>query len=63
VYARREPQNTVLHIVVREHLESFLSIFREQHGKSLPRYVDDELHRYLRCGILAHGFARVGCST
>lgn len=53
----------MLHIVVREHLESFLSIFREQHGKSLPRYVDDELHRYLRCGILAHGFARVGCST
>jgi len=28
-----------------------------------PRYVDRELAEYLRCGILAHGFARVRCST
>lgn len=62
-YARREPEKTVLHVVVREHLETFLAVFREQHGKRLPRYVEQELRRYLRCGILAHGFLRVVCST
>jgi ribosomal protein S27E len=48
---------------VREHLATFLSMFREQHGKSLPHYVEQELHRYLRCGVLAHGFLRVVCSA
>ena len=60
-YARREPENTVLHRVVREHLETFLATVREERGKALPRYVEEELRRYLRCGILAHGFLRVVC--
>ncbi|MFS8066866.1 MAG: transposase zinc-binding domain-containing protein [Byssovorax sp.] len=34
---------------------------REERGKALPRYVEEELRRYLRCGILAHGFLRVVC--
>ena len=29
----------------------------------LPRYVERELAEYLRCGILAHGFARVRCQA
>jgi hypothetical protein len=62
-HACREPESTVLHVVVREHLATFLSVFREQHGKGLPRYVEQELRRYLRCGIFAHGFARVVCAT
>ena len=61
-YARREPENTVLHRVVREHLETFLRTVHEERGKSLPRYVEEELRRYLRCGILAHGFLRVVCA-
>jgi hypothetical protein len=55
-YARREPEHTVLHRVVREHLETFLQTVREERGKALPRYVEEELRRYLRCGILAYGF-------
>jgi len=63
-YARREPENTVPHRIVREHLETFLATVREERGKSLPRYVEEELRRYLRCGILAHGFLRVaGCTA
>ena len=57
-YARREPENSALHLVVREHLETFLTTVREERGKDLPRYVEQELRRYLRCGILAHGFLR-----
>jgi hypothetical protein len=51
----------VLHRVEREHLETFLQTVREERGKALPRYVEEELRRYLRCGILAHGFLRVVC--
>jgi hypothetical protein len=29
----------------------------------LPRHVERELAEYLRCGILAHGFARVRCQA
>ncbi len=29
----------------------------------LPRYVERELAEYLRCGFLAHGFARVRCQA
>jgi transposase-like zinc-binding protein len=60
-YARREPETTVLHRVIREHLETFLQTVREERGKALPRYVEEELRRYVRCGILAHGFLRVVC--
>jgi hypothetical protein len=62
-YARREPENTVLHRIVREHLATFLATVREERGKSLPRYVEEELRRYLRYGIPAYGFLRVVCSN
>jgi hypothetical protein len=38
-YARREPENTALHRLVREHLETFLQTERDERGKALPRYV------------------------
>jgi hypothetical protein len=60
-YARREPETSALHLVVREHLQTFLATVREKRGKDLPRYAEDELRRYLRCGVLAHGFVRVAC--
>ena len=60
-YARRAPERTPLHVVVREHLETFLRAAREARGRGLPRYVEDELRRYLRCGLLCHGFVRVRC--
>jgi hypothetical protein len=60
-YARHRPETSALYVVVREHLETFLATVREERGKDLPRYVEQELRRYLRCGILAHGFCRVAC--
>ena len=32
-------------------------------AKGLPSYVRDEFDAYLQCGILAHGFLRLGCDT
>jgi len=30
-------------------------------AKGLPAYVQREFYDYLQCGILAHGFLRLGC--
>jgi hypothetical protein len=32
-------------------------------GGGLPAHVRAEMERFLKCGILAHGFVRVRCST
>lgn len=62
-YVRREPEKTVLHRLVREQLETFLATVLEERGRPLPRYVEEELRRYLRCGVLAHGFVRCACRS
>jgi hypothetical protein len=52
-----------LHRVLLAHIESFLERVRAPDaGHGLPRFVERELRRYLECGLLAHGFARVHCS-
>jgi hypothetical protein len=33
------------------------------YGSGLPAYVEREFYDYLWCGILAHGFLRLGCDT
>ncbi len=34
-----------------------------EQGAHLPRFVVTEFRRYLDCGVLAHGFARVRCKA
>ena len=60
-YKPRDPPSTILHQVVREHLEDFLSFTRENYAKPLPRYVEREFRNYLPCGDPREGFARVRC--
>jgi Putative transposase/Transposase zinc-binding domain len=60
-YEPRRPEDTLLHRVVRTHLASFLERAAESHETGVPRFVDKELHGYLRCGVLAHGFCRQQC--
>jgi len=61
-YRRREPEKSLLHKKVREHLKTFLAEL-EQDGSGLPRFVVAEFERYLRCGILANGFVRARCTA
>jgi hypothetical protein len=64
-YRRREPERTVLYELVAQHAQTMLAEVRaaDPDGGGLPWYVERELTEYLRCGVLAHGFARVRCTT
>ena len=54
----------MLYKVIAEHLETFLaSLHDDPDAKGLPDYVQREFYDYLQCGILAHGFLRLGCET
>ncbi len=63
-YEPRDPSHTVLYTVIADHLETFLaSLDADPEATGLPAYVEREFYAYLRCGILAHGFLRLGCDT
>jgi len=64
VYRPRRPTETPLYPVVQHHLETFLAEAQEADpmGWGVPRWVERDFRSYLRCGILAHGFARVRCT-
>jgi hypothetical protein len=63
-YEPRDPSHTVLYKVIAEHLETFLaSLDADPDATGLPAYVQREFYDYLQCGILAHGFLRLGCDT
>lgn len=62
-YRRHEPAQTLLYRVVAAGLEGLREALSaaSPYSTGLPQHVDKELEAYLRCGILAHGFARVVC--
>jgi hypothetical protein len=62
VYARRKPEDTLLYQAVETYLDEFVAFARERHGHPLPRYVRQAFERYLDCGRLDCGFARVQCT-
>src|SRR5215471_18299895 len=63
-YVPRDPSHTVLYHVIAEHLETFLaSLADDPEATGLPAYVQRKFYDYLRCGIFAHGFLRLGCDT
>src|SRR4249920_86168 len=63
-YIPRDPSQTVLYTAVADHLETFLaSLDADPDARGLPAYVQRELYDYLQCGVLAHGFLRLGCDT
>jgi len=63
-YVPQDPSQTVLYHVIAEHLETFLaSLADDSETTGLAAYVEREFYDYLRCGILVHGFLRLGCDT
>jgi len=64
VYRQRDLQNTPFYLCVEDHFEVFEQVyddrFERQYGFFRP-YVRQVIYRYLDCGVLANGFARVRC--
>jgi hypothetical protein len=55
---------TVLHDVVRTHLDRFLTeMAAATDGAALPRFIEREFRDFLGCGQLDRGFARVRCDA
>ena len=52
----------MLYEAVRDNLATLLAEASEV-GRGLPRYVERDFAKYLECGVLAHGFARVRCES
>ena len=63
VYVPRSPTTGVLYGVVGGHWSDFAADVRDRtDGAGLPAFVVSEFRKFLRCGVLAHGFARVRCA-
>jgi hypothetical protein len=63
-YARRESEKTALYQVLQRHLLTFEQQWTDEaSGRTPPRFVTEELHKFLDCGILARGFAHLYCDT
>jgi len=53
VYEPRSPAGTVLHRVVRTHLERFLAeTAAASDGAGVPRFIEREFRDFLGCGVL-----------
>ena len=64
VYEPRSPAGTVLHRVVRTHLDRFLAeTAAASDGAGVSRFIEREFRDFLGCGVLARGFARVRCDA
>jgi len=62
VYVPRSPTTGVLYGVIRTHLADFLAAVEARtDGSGLPPSITAEFRKFLRRGVLAHGFARVRC--
>ena len=59
-YARHQPEKTLLYQTVQNHMAAFFAQC-EAFERSVPAFIKEEFDTFLRCGILAHGFARVYC--
>jgi hypothetical protein len=61
-YQPRHAETSVLHGVVRDHVDDFLRAAADRaDGACLPEFIAWEFREFLTCGVLAHGFARVRC--
>jgi len=64
IYQPRNPQNSAYYHCVEDNFETFEQVyedrFERQYGFFRP-YVKHVICRYLDCGILHNGFARVRC--
>ena len=63
-YTPRDPTQSVLFHIVRDHFETLrVQAATLRDGEGLPRFVEREFREFLTCGCLALGFARFSCDA
>lgn len=61
-YQPRHAEASVLHEVIRDHVDDFLRAAADRaDGAGLPEFIAREFREFLTCRVLAHGLARVRC--
>jgi len=64
IYRPRKPQETPYYRCVEDNFETLEPVYDERFEKKygfFRPYVRQVIHRFLDCGILHNGFARVKC--
>ena len=60
IYERRAPENELLYKMIAQHWPGIVRDYAARDVRIAP-HVHAEFERYLRCGILQHGFVRLKC--
>jgi hypothetical protein len=66
IYRPRRPRSSPLYSILQEHFERFLLVYEDKFEKlygPLRSVVKSAVYRFLECGILEYGFARVVCGN
>jgi hypothetical protein len=63
-YFRRQPEKTALYQMLQRHLLTFEQQWTDEaNGRTLRKFVLDELRGFMSCGILARGSAHLYCDS
>lgn len=57
-YEKHQPEKILLYRVIAKHIKTFFKKCEES-GHPAPNFIRKEFEAFLRCGVLAYGFARV----
>jgi hypothetical protein len=60
---RTPSEQTTLYRLVHQHAGSFIAQTEDSTGCELPCFIKDEFDAFLECGIRAHGFLRLRCTS
>src|SRR5208283_5160364 len=62
VYKPRRPDKTVFYQIIKKYYKTWVKK-SEKEGKKIPSHIHREFQGFLKCGILAHGFACAHCNA
>ena len=64
LYKRRTPEKSTLYKIVYNHFQEYENIYPDKYEQDfgfLRKIVPKTIYKYLDCGILEHGYARIRC--